>query len=127
MKASKGFLIDTHIFIWWMEQSKKLSQDRYELINNPENKIFLSMASVWEIIIKKSKNKLKLPGDIEEGIKFSGFTLLPITLSNILQLAKLPLYHYDPFDRMLIAQAKGENLVFICDDEKIKKYDLKLL
>ena len=127
MEQNNGFLIDTHIFIWWMEDNKLLSRDIYKLLNNPQNHIFLSVASIWEIIIKKNRNKLKVPKDIEKGINSSGFTPLPIKISHVLKLDQMPLHHNDPFDRILIAQAKDENFIFVTDDTKIKKYDLRIL
>ncbi len=127
MEKNNNFLIDTHIFILWMENSNLLSKDRYQLLNNSQNEIFISIASIWEIIIKKPKNKITVPMNIEEGILSSGFSPLPIKLSHILALEQLPIYHNDPFDRILITQAKTENLTFVTDDAKIKKYDLKIV
>lgn len=127
MKENKSFLIDTQIFIWWMEKSKKLPQDLFDLLNNPQNQIFLSVASVWEIVIKKAKKRLKTPKNIEAGVIRSGFLVLPIGLKHVLGVEKLPLFHKDPFDRILISQAKTERLTFITTDEKIWKYDLSLL
>lgn len=121
------YLLDTHIFIWWMEKNKRLSKDIFNLINNPQNQIFLSAASIWEIVIKKAKKKLKAPKDVGGGIKASGFTPIDIEVLHVLGIEKLPLHHNDPFDRILISQARVENLTFITTDEKIWKYDLPLL
>lgn len=122
-----SFLLDTHVFIWWMEKSKKLSNRSYDLINNPKNQIFLSVATVWEMVIKKSKKKLKLTKAIEVGIKTSRFTSLPIETAHVLGVEKLPLHHKDPFDRILISQAKVENLTLISSDQKIWKYNPPLI
>ncbi len=127
MENRNNFLLDTHIFIWWMESSKRLSKSQLKLLNDPQNQIFISVASVWEIILKRARHKLKVPNDIESGITKSGFTLVPIKLAHVLAVEKLPNLHSDPFDRVLIAQALTENLVFITDDIKIKKYDLQIL
>ena len=121
------YLLDTNIFIWWMEGNSRLSKDIFNLLNNPQNQIFLSVASVWEIVIKKSKNKLKTPKDVEGGIKISGFTLINIEISHVLGIEKLPMYHNDPFDRIIISQAKTEDLTLITTDKKIWKYDFPLL
>lgn len=121
------YLIDTHIFIWWMEESKRLSEEILNLLNNPQNEIFLSAASIWEIIIKKVKKKLKTPKDIERGIKASGFTPISIEMLHVLGIERLPLHHNDPFDRIIISQAKTENLTLITADKKIWKYDLPML
>lgn len=121
------YLLDTHIFIWWMEKNSRLSKDIFSLLNNSQNQIFLSVASVWELVIKKAKKKLKIPKDVEGGIKASGFTPLNIEMLHILGIDKLPMYHNDPFDRIIISQAKVEHLTLITADEKILKYDLSLL
>lgn len=121
------YLLDTHIFIWWMEKNRRLPKDIFNLLNNPQNQIFLSVASVWEIVIKKAKKKLKTPKDVEGGIKASGFIAINIEISHVLGVEKLPMYHDDPFDRILISQARVENLTFITSDTKIWKYDLPLL
>lgn len=122
-----GYLLDTNIFIWWMEKNSRLSKDIFNLLNNSQNQIFLSTASVWEIIIKKAKKKLKTPKDIGAGIKTSGFIPMSVEMLHVLGIEKLPMYHDDPFDRILIAQSQTENLTFITSDEKIWQYDLSLL
>ncbi|OGH15672.1 MAG: hypothetical protein A3C22_00155 [Candidatus Levybacteria bacterium RIFCSPHIGHO2_02_FULL_37_10] len=121
------YLLDTHIFIWWMEKNKRLSKDIFNLLNNPQNQIFLSVASVWELIIKKAKKKLKTPKDVQGGIKASGFIPINIEMLHVLDLEKLPMHHNDPFDRIIISQAKIEHLTLITADKKIWKYNLALL
>lgn len=121
------YLIDTHIFIWWMERSSRLSRNIFNLLNNPQNKVFLSVASVWEMIIKKTKKKLKTPKDVEGGIKASGFIPISVEILHVLNIEKLPMYHDDPFDRIIISQAKVERLTLITADKKIWKYNLSLL
>ena len=125
MVAENIFLLDTQVFIWWMEKNRRLAEELYNLINNSDNQIFLSVATVWEIVIKKSKGKLKVPNDIKGGIKTSGFNLLPIEISHVLALEKLPPHHRDPFDRILIAQAQIENCTLVTNDPKIKRYKIK--
>ena len=121
------YLLDTHIFIWWIEKNKRLSKDIFNLLNNPQNQIFLSVASVWELIIKKAKKKLKTPKDVQGGIKASGFIPINIEMLHVLDLEKLPMHHNDPFDRIIISQAKIEHLTLITADKKIWKYNLALL
>lgn len=124
-----SFLIDTEIFIWGMEKSSKLSSKIEKILENPENQIFISVASIWEIVIKKAKGRLKLPKSIEEGINNAGFKTLSIEITHVLGVGKLPNYkdHNDPFDRMLISQARVENLTLITSDQKMWKYKLALL
>lgn len=121
------FLLDTQVFIWWMKKSRQLPSNWLKLLSGPGNQVFLSVASVWEMVIKQKKNKLRLPTKIELGIRRSGFSLLPIGLAHALAVAKLPLYHQDPFDRILIAQAQVENLTLISSDKKMARYKIKLL
>ena len=121
------YLVDTNIFIWWMEKNRRLSKNIFNLLSNPQNQIVLSVASIWEIIIKKTKKKLKTPKDVEGGIKASGFMPINIEMSHVLGVEKLPMYHKDPFDRILVSQSRVENLTLITTDEKIWKYDLRLL
>lgn len=121
------YLVDTHVFIWWMEKSKRLPETIYILLNDPQVQIFLSVASIWEIIIKKQKKKLKLPVDLETGIKSSRFTLLPIEIADVLKILKLRLYHNDPFDRILIAQSQTRELTLITNDPKIHNYKSNIL
>lgn len=120
------YLLDTHVFIWAMEENKRLSQDIKSKISDPDNKIFVSVATVWEIIIKKRKG-LKVPGDIPAGIQKSNFILLSIDINHVLEIEKLPGIHKDPFDRILIAQAKAEGLTLITSDKKIWKYKIALI
>lgn len=127
MDKNERYLLDTHIFIWWMEKSKKLSMVLYNFLNDPDKYIVLSTASVWEMVIKNKRGKLNLPEDLRSDLEKSGFGILNIDLSHILKVGELPFFHHDPFDRLLVAQAKVENLTLITSDEKIQKYDLSIL
>lgn len=110
-----------------MQKSSHLTKDLIKLIESPKNSIFLSVASIWEIVLKREKGKLKLQGDPIEDARKADFIILPIEASHVLAVQKLPLYHKDPFDRLLIAQAKTENLIFITVDSKIAKYKIDIL
>jgi len=121
------YLLDTHIFIWWLEADKRLNQNLKRVIDNPNNIKFISAASFWEIIIKVHAKKLILKIPVRDILKNFEFEVLNIDLTHILKLEKLPDYHKDPFDRMLIAQAISEGLTIITNDEKIKRYKVKVL
>lgn len=127
MAKSDRFLIDTQVFIWWMEDNKRLPESVFTLLNDPKIHISLSVASIWEIIIKKQKKKLKLPVDLEIGIKTSRFNILPIEIADVLQVLKLQLNHNDPFDRILIAQSQARKLILITNDPKIHNYKGNIL
>ena len=120
-----NYLLDTHTFIWWLNDSPELSSTAKKIISNPENSIFVSHASYWEIAIKVSIGRLTFPLEsIESELQINGFELLTIKTSHILYSASLPMHHRDPFDRMLIAQAQIENLSLVTIDQHIQKYEV---
>ena len=121
------YLLDTNIFLWCLNGDKKLKDKIREAIKDSKNQIFVSIASAWEISIKHRAGKLPLKTTLKKCFENSPFEILNINLSHVLPMEKLPLLHKDPFDRILISQAKVENLTLITSDEKIWKYDLSLL
>lgn len=121
------YLLDTHIFIWWMRGDKRLSKKLETLIKDPENEVCLSVVNVWEVVVKKRTGKLSVPRNWKSSIRRLGFRILSVHPEHIYPLESLPLYHKDPFDRILIAQAKAENLTLITSDKKIWKYRVNLL
>jgi PIN domain nuclease of toxin-antitoxin system len=121
-------LLDTHVLLWFLNGDKKLSKQQKQIIESTKNIKFISIASIWEISIKLSLNKLKLPIDLESFIQLidqNGFLFLPIELEHILEISNLEFIHRDPFDRIIIAQSKRENLTLLTNDENIVKYDIK--
>jgi PIN domain nuclease of toxin-antitoxin system len=120
-------LLDTHIFLWALFEPSKLSATLTEIYQNKENKLFLSLVSVWEIQIKQQLGKLELQIDdlqqvITEQLQAGHIELLPISLEHIIALQSLPFHHNDPFDRLLIAQAIEENLSLASSDTKMPLY-----
>lgn len=124
-------LIDTHIFLWYVTNNKKLNESTKLLINERENLIYLSQASIWEIAIKNSLGKLTFNSPfrefIEEQITVNDFNILSFNLSHFEQVTKLPFHHRDPFDRIIIAQSIIEKISIISYDEMFKYYDIQLL
>ena len=124
------YLMDTHIFLWWILENPKLKNRFKAIIRNKNNMLYLSAASTWEMIIKSGVGKLSLPDSPENFIRkqllLNDINILNITLKHTFALAELPLIHKDPFDRILIAQAKCENCTFITDDALIKSYDVNV-
>ena len=120
-------LLDTHVLIWWLEGGKNITPKVQDQISRPNNDVFISAASAWEIAIKKNSGKLKTPDDLEEQIKRHAFTPLPIELSHALRAGALPLHHRDPFDRMLVAQCQIEDLSLVTHDTKLSMYDVLVL
>ena len=115
-------LIDTHLLLWWLANSPSLPAQARALISDPGNTIFVSAVSLWEIWLKESLGKLRLPPDFETKLAAESFENLPLTAAQTRRVALLPWHHRDPFDRMLIAQAQAENLVFLTADERVTPY-----
>jgi PIN domain nuclease of toxin-antitoxin system len=122
-------LLDTHAFIWFVENDEHLPLAVKEIIENPKNEIFLSIASIWEMAIKIQLKKLNINKSIEDIIELTSinyFQLLPIMPNHIVRLSTLSFFHRDPFDRIIIAQGLyekmsivGRDLLF--DDYKVKR------
>jgi PIN domain nuclease of toxin-antitoxin system len=125
------YLLDTHTFLWFINGDAQLSKNAREAIGNPDAIKFISIASFWEIAIKVNLGKLSLDmpyNDLRQQVTDNGFEILPITFSHTAELISLDLHHRDPFDRIIIAQAKSERLILISKDGNFEKYDqLKLL
>ncbi len=122
---NNAYLIDTHVLLWWLSDDGQLIQKTKNLIEDPDNSIIVSAASIWEIAIKKSLNKLKAPDNLKDVLKANNVTFLPISVDHALYVECLPNIHYDPFDRLLIAQCNLENLTLITTDKTIIKYKIK--
>lgn len=118
------YLLDTHTLIWWLTNEPTLSIQAKSEIANPDNIVFVSAASTWEIAIKKSLGKLESPDDLVEQIAKQRFKSLPISIEQTLLTEKLPAHHQDFFDRILIVQAQYLNLTIITRDRKFSLYDL---
>jgi len=121
-------LLDTHAFIWFVENDSNLTITSKNIIQEESNTIILSIVSLWEITIKTSLKKLEISRDIKEIIELipeNGFEILPITPPHLIELSRLPFFHRDPFDRLLVAQAISENVHFISKDEVLDKYGIE--
>lgn len=115
-------LLDTHILLWWMVGSPSLPAEAQELVSDPENTIFISAVSLWEIWLKKSIGKIRLPPKFEEALARESFEHLPLTAKQTRLVDGLPWHHRDPFDRMLVAQAQAEKLTLLTADAVMEKY-----
>lgn len=124
-------LLDTHIFLWFIDGSSNLSQNARTLIENQTNERFLSIASLWEIAIKVSIGKLKLQLSVSdlvtEQVYDNDIKLLAITPQHLDILKQLDFHHKDPFDRLIIAQAIAENLTILSVDSIFDNYPVKRL
>lgn len=115
-------LVDTHLLLWWLEDNPALSAEAREAIRDPENTVFVSAVSLWEIWLKQSLGKLRLPVDFTERLAAESFESLPLMAAHTRQVALLPWHHRDPFDRMLVAQAQVEKLVLLTADSALTAY-----
>ena len=120
-------LLDTHVLLWSLDDSPVLSRRLRGQLEDPENDVFVSAASGWEIAVKRALGKLRAPDDLEASVREQGFTLLPITFHHAEQAGALPPHHGDPFDRMLIAQAQIEGLVLVTRDARVRLYGVRTM
>jgi PIN domain nuclease of toxin-antitoxin system len=124
-------LLDTHVLIWLVEGDKNLSSVARSAIEDEDNSLYLSIASLWEITIKLSLGKLDLQLSVDEMVESflipGGIEILQIETSHLSILRDLPLHHRDPFDRLIIAQAQAENMTLISADGVFYQYGVDLV
>ena len=120
-----SYLADTHALIWGLREPERLSIKARRLLESPDEPVFFSVATVWEIAIKLSLGKLRIDATVREFVHAqvrNGFQLLPIEVNHVARVAELPLKHRDPFDRLLIAQALENDLEIITADPAFDQY-----
>ena len=122
-----NILLDTHILIWWLNDDSKLPEIIRSKIADGNNLVFYSAVSIWEIRIKEALGKIELPDDFFNVLLAQKFESIDMTTEHANKLKDLPLFHRDPFDRMLITQAKSENLTLITADSAFQQYDVSLM
>jgi PIN domain nuclease of toxin-antitoxin system len=120
-------LLDAHILLWWLGDESLLPNSVRRAISIPENEVFISAATIWEIEIKRAAGKLEAPDGLLEALKMNDFAVLSINGAHAIKAASLPPHHLDPFDRMLVAQAIMENLTLVSVDHKLKSYEVATL
>jgi PIN domain nuclease of toxin-antitoxin system len=125
------YLLDTAVFLWSLDAQQKLNERAQAVLENRTEEIFVSSVVSWEIVIKVARGKLTLARSIGEMLNLAftqfGSRSLPITHTHSLALVELPPVHSDPFDRMLIAQARSEKMVLMTADSVIEKYPVETL
>ncbi|HEY7174758.1 MAG TPA: type II toxin-antitoxin system VapC family toxin [Micromonosporaceae bacterium] len=119
-------LADTHVVLWWLADDARLSDDLKTVLDF-EPDVFVSAATVWEVAIKQATGKLRAPVDLAERVSESGFKELPIQARHAAAAGRLPPIHRDPVDRMLVAQARSEDLMLVTRDANIRRYDVPTL
>ena len=120
-------LLDTHAFLWWVSDWDQIVEPARMAIADPGNEVFVSAVSGWEISVKKAKGRLAAPDNLTAVVKEKQFQHLPLTFEHAERAATLPPHHRDPFDRMLVAQARVEGLVLVTRDARISLYDVSTI
>lgn len=119
------YLIDTHVFLWFVSKAKELSPTAQTLIEDGQNEIFISIASLWEISIKTALGKLTINGKYEtviEDVTDNSIQILPVNFTHTVEQNRLPFHHRDPFDRIIVSQSIVENMNFISADAIFDDY-----
>lgn len=126
-----NLLLDTHTLFWWDISPDHLSQRVRDLLNDEDNSLIVSVASVWEMPIKQQLGKLELKLPLEDLIRNqqekNGVRFISVRLPHVLELEPLPLHHRDPFDRILIAQSRIEEAILVSRDTVFGQYDVKTI
>ena len=122
-----NLLLDTHVLLWWLDDNPTLSKRARSAITDGKNLVLVSAVVIWEIKIKQALGKLKIPLNFRKVLEEQPFKSLGVTAEHANAIGELPLHHRDPFDRMLVAQAKTESLTLVTRDIRLKEYEIRLL
>jgi PIN domain nuclease of toxin-antitoxin system len=122
-----NLLLDTHALLWWLADDPSLSREARAAVAAPNNLVYVSAATAWEISIKRAFGKLEAPNDLDAALAHCGFQALPITVPHATAAGQLPPHHSDPFDRMLVAQASLERLTLVTRDPYMPRYGVDVL
>jgi len=120
-------LLDTHVLLWWLEDHPTLSERARTAIAKGKNSVFISAAVIWEIRIKQALGKLEIPRNFRQVLDEQSFEMLDISADHAHAIIDLPMHHRDPFDRILVAQSKVENLRLVTRDAHLKQYEIPLI
>jgi PIN domain nuclease of toxin-antitoxin system len=124
----KRLLLDTHVFLWWLSDNRRLKPDARAAIAEPAALVHVSAATIWEVAIKARLGKIKVgTKHLDSEIVANQFSELEISSRHAVAAGSLPLHHDDPFDRMLIAQAELEDLTIVTHDEAFAAYKVPIL
>lgn len=120
-------LLDTHVLLWSLEAPERIGGDARRIFEDRAAVVVVSVASVWEIAIKKRRGQLSAPDDLPEIVSALGHEVLEIRMEHAWQVGTLPLHHRDPFDRLLVAQAQVEDIPLITHDRQLERYDVRII
>ena len=122
-----SLLLDTHVLLWWLADDPRLPGPAAAAIGDGQTPVLVSAVSAWEISIERAAGRLEAPDDLMGALDESDFDTVPITIGHALAAGALPPYHGDPFDRMLIAQARVDGLTIVTVDRRFAAYEVDLL
>jgi PIN domain nuclease of toxin-antitoxin system len=122
-----SYLLDTHVLLWVLTDDPRLKGEARSAITDGRSRVLVSAVSAWEITIKKAIGKLRAPDDLPDQLTRQRLVPLDITVAHALAVGDLPDHHADPFDRMLVAQARTDRLTLITHDPQILRYDVEAL
>ncbi|WP_236557278.1 MULTISPECIES: type II toxin-antitoxin system VapC family toxin [Halomonadaceae] len=125
MEVDVNLLLDTHVLLWAAAAPERLSADARAMINDEDNRLYFSAASIWEVVIKNSLQRPDFHVDphlLRRGLLDNGYLELSINSLHTLNVAHLPVIHKDPFDRILVAQAEAEGFLLLTADELVAQY-----
>jgi PIN domain nuclease of toxin-antitoxin system len=123
----RRLLLDSQVVLWWLDGADRLAEKAVAAISRTDSEIMVSVASIWELTIKESLGKLRIDGDLRQHLREQWFQELPVTGHHAIEVKKLPWHHKDPFDRLLVAQARCEDLTLVTSDRILSEYDVQTL
>jgi PIN domain nuclease of toxin-antitoxin system len=123
----RGLLVDTHAVLWWLADDPVLPEAARAALADPGHELLVSAASLWEVAIKRATGRLEAPDELPELIAEEGFAWLSVSARHAWEAGGLPFHHRDPFDRLLIAQARVESLAVVTGDPRFGAYGVPVL
>ncbi|MEO1064299.1 MAG: type II toxin-antitoxin system VapC family toxin [Actinomycetota bacterium] len=125
-RSAGGYLLDTHVVLWLLAGSSAVPAEVLDELSDPGTAVLVSAVVPWEVVVKRALGKLRAPDDLVAQVERAGLSPLPITLEHGAAVGELPPLHRDPFDRMLVAQARTEGLTLLTADRRLPEYDVDI-
>ncbi len=119
--------MDTHVLLWSLQQPERLSRTILDIFRDMDTKMVVSVAVLWEVAIKTAVGKLQAPPDLPDHVLSLGHDILHVDARHAWRVQTLPMYHHDPFDRLLVAQAQIEDLPLVTHDQMLERYDVRII
>lgn len=118
------YLLDTHVLLWAINGDVQLGARAQAILNDPSNRVHVSVVSLWELMIKERTGKLQMPPNLFERLRKKHQHILSVSLDHVEVVRGLPLHHKDPFDRLLVAQAHAESMTLLTRDHQLQRYPI---